>query len=120
MPQQILVRVRDISTDEHGHPTELTGIERVLTYRSFQYTQQNFELIEQVVEDGFDADGLQKYKAVPGNPNLPPEYRTTAPKSADHAADARVESIKTEAIPPQQERRRGRPKASDNVIEHTV
>lgn len=111
MPQQILVRVRDISKDEHGHPTELTGTERVITYRSYQYTSQNFEIIEQVVEDGLDEDRQQKYKAVPGNPNLPPEFRTAAQNAASHADDARGADTG---------RRRGRPKASDNVIEHTA
>jgi hypothetical protein len=113
MPQQVLVRVRDISKDEHGHPTELTGIERIITYRAFQYTQQNFELIDQVVEDGVDENGQQKYKAVPGNPNLPPEFRT-AQNAASHADDTRDSAAQEPG------RRRGRPKASDNVIEHTA
>lgn len=112
MPQQVLVRVKDISKDEHGHPTELTGTERVITFRAFQYTQQNFEIIEQVTEDGLDDNGQQKYKSVPGNPNLSPEFRTTQ-SVASHADDTRE---------PVQEigRRRGRPKSNDNVIEHTA
>lgn len=116
MPQQILVRVRDISKDEHGHPTELTDTERVITFRAYQYTQQNFQLIEQVVEDGLDENGQQKYKSVPGNPNLPPEFRTTVQSDAGHAADARG----TDATTTQQRRGPGRPKANQEPIEHTA
>ena len=120
MQQQILVRVRDISKDEHGHPTELTDTERVITFRAYQYTQQNFKLLEQVIEDGFDENGQQKYKAVPGNPNLPPEFRTTVQSVASHAADSREleQPVSTETT--QQRRGPGRPKANQDVIEHTA
>jgi hypothetical protein len=122
MPQQILVRVRDISKDEHGHPTELTDTERVITFRAYQYTQQNFKLLEQVIEDGFDENGQQKYKAVPGNPNLPPEFRTTVQSVASHAADSREleQSVSRETETTQQRRGPGRPKANQDAIEHTA
>lgn len=120
MPQQVLVRVRDISKDEHGHPTELTGTERVITFRAFQYTQQNYQLIEQVVEDGLDENGQQVYKSVPGNPNLTPEFRTTVQSDAGHAADSRAVEQPVPQTQTPQRRSPGRPRANQEPIEHTA
>lgn len=113
MPQQVLVRVRDISKDDFGKPTISHGLERVITYRSFSDTKDKFQIIEQVTEDGLDENGQTKYKAVPGNPNLPPEYRTTAKSVADHADDTRVPEEETfdESQSPSRTGRRGRPKS---------
>jgi hypothetical protein len=84
---QILVKVRDISTDDHGQPTELNGNERVITLKHFQYKRDAYELIAQVKENGTDENGNTIYEEVPGNPNLEPQYRTQVlQKSAEHAA----------------------------------
>jgi hypothetical protein len=86
MPKQILVRVRNISRDEQGRETELFGIKSVITYKAFLYTREQFEIIEQVEENGVDPETKETiYKAVPGNPNLHAEFRKEAPKSAVHA-----------------------------------
>jgi hypothetical protein len=88
MPKaQILVRVRNISKDENGHPTELHGTESVITYKAFQYTKDQFQLVSEVEEAGKHKDtGEQLYKDIEGNPNLHAEYRTTpSQRNADLA-----------------------------------
>lgn len=91
MPTQIFVKVRNISD------TELNATERTMTYKAFQVTKQNFELIGQCDEDG---------NLIPGNPNLSPEYRTTSQTNAGHAADTRSDQVDTPVI----ERRKPGPK----------
>lgn len=71
MPRQIEVLVEDISKDEQGHPTELTGTTRILTYKSFNYLNANpenprYKLLYEVDEKG---------KEVPGSPNLNAQHR---------------------------------------------
>lgn len=92
MLRQTYVKVRDKSE------SELNGTERVMTYKAFQYTKQIFELIGQCDEDG---------NLIPGNPNLSPEYRTTNPANAVHAADTRIQD---QVITPATERRKPGPK----------
>lgn len=86
MPKQIEVLARDISRDEMGRPTELYGTERILTYKSFLFLNNNpealrYELIHEIDENG---------KEVPGNPNLNAQHRVQlAPqRNAGLAADA--------------------------------
>jgi hypothetical protein len=80
---QIRVKVRNITKDDTGHPTELYGTETIITYKAFQYLTDKYELIYQV--DGEDNE-------VPGNPNLHPEYRTAVQQKSAVApvADVRV------------------------------
>jgi hypothetical protein len=102
MQRQILVRVKNISKDDYGHPTELHGVESVITYKAYLYTQDKYELMYQCDEKGnqvFDAQGN-------ANPNLKPEHRQqTLQKSAVHAADVRGEN---EPVLTEQPKRRGR------------
>jgi hypothetical protein len=63
---QILVKVRDISVDDRGVPTELHGNERIITYKAFLFKSDAYELIAQVDESG---------NQIPGNPNLGPQHR---------------------------------------------
>jgi len=99
MAQQKLVKVRDISKDEFGRPTELNGIERVITYAAFKYTTDKYELLAEVKQildakgnPALDANGDFIHEEVPGNPNLDPEYRIAiSQKNVAHAADTRVE-----------------------------
>lgn len=90
MLKQTFVKVRDISD------TELNGTERTMTYKAFQVTKQNFELIGQCDEDG---------NLIAGNPNLHTEYRTS-PQNAGHAADTRSDQVDAPVI----ERRKPGPK----------
>lgn len=74
MPKQIEVRVKDISRDDNGQPTELYGTVRELTYKSFLMLNANpenlrYELIGEVDEKG---------NLVPGNPNLNAQHRQSA------------------------------------------
>jgi hypothetical protein len=82
MPKQVEVLVKDISTDEFGRPTELTGTTRILTYKSFNYLNANpdnprYELIGEVDDKG---------KLVPGSPNLNAQHRSALQPNAGHAA----------------------------------
>lgn len=63
---QTYVKVKDISTDDTGRPTELYGTERILTYKAFLLKNDAYELIGQSDEDG---------NLIPGNPNLGPQHR---------------------------------------------
>lgn len=74
MPKQIEVKVKDISRDDNGQPTELFGTTRILTYKAFLYLNVNpenprYELIGEVDEKG---------ELVPGNPNLNAQHRPSA------------------------------------------
>jgi hypothetical protein len=69
--------------------SELNGTESVITYKAFQYTSEQYELIGQCDEKG---------NLIPGNPNLHPEYRTQVQKDAGHAADTREEQITAPVI----------------------
>lgn len=86
MPKQVEVQVEDISTDEHGRPTELTGTTRILTYKSFLYLNANpddqrYKLIGEV--ESIDAKG--NVKLAPGNPNLNAQHKPAHQRSAEHA-----------------------------------
>jgi hypothetical protein len=100
---QILVRVKDISTDDHGQPTELNGTERVITKKAFLYKQDAYELIAEVVEDGIDENGNAKYKNknVP-SPNSNTQLKTQAQsQGAAHADDvvvSQVANVQTEQV----------------------
>lgn len=81
MAKQVEVLAEDISTDEHGRPTELTGTRRILTYKSFNYLNSNpddlrYKLIGEVDEKG---------NLVPGNPNLNAQHKPVHQRSAEHA-----------------------------------
>lgn len=112
MPKQTLVRVRNISRDEQGRDTELFGTESVITYKAFLYTREQFEVIEQVEEDGVNPKTKETlYKPVPGNPNLHAEFRTTtAQKSAGHADE----------LGSQKPKGRGRPKQEPQLKEEVA
>jgi len=114
MPRQILVRVKPIIFDEHGRSTNQFGEEDTITYKAYLHTQEKYQLIAQVDENGkqvFDSQGNP-------NPNLNPEHRQTRNQSdVDHAADVR-ESTPTLIQNVQQEvkveqPRRGRPRRND-------
>lgn len=77
---QIYVKVRDKSTDDNGVPTLTNGVETIITYKAFGYTQDKFELLFQCDENG---------RQIEGNPNLNAQHRQTAryQKSADHAVN---------------------------------
>lgn len=86
MPKQVEVQVEDISTDEHGRPTELTGTTRILTYKSFLYLNANpddqrYKLLGEV--ESIDAKG--NVKLAPGNPNLNAQHKPAHQRSAEHA-----------------------------------
>jgi len=85
MPKQVEVLVKDISKDDNGHPTELHGTKRVLTYKSFLYLNANpenlrYEHIGELSSITYDNDGsIKDYQLNPGNPNLDAQYsRVTA------------------------------------------
>jgi hypothetical protein len=87
MAKQVDVYVEDISTDEHGRPTELTGTNRILTYKSFLYLNANpdnlrYKLIGEVAS--VDSEG--NVKLAPGNPNLGAQHRPAPQQGANLAA----------------------------------
>lgn len=72
--KQILVKVRNIVKDEHGQQSELYGTESILTYKAYNYIQNQFELMYQCDENGkmvVDANGNP-------NPNLSAQHQQTA------------------------------------------
>lgn len=100
MAKQVDVQVEDISTDEHGRPTELHGTTRILTYKSFLYLNANpenprYKLIGEV--ESVDAKGNVKLAA--GNPNLSAQHKQALQQSAGPAASSGLsESEKDEEI----------------------
>lgn len=109
-----MVRVRDISRDDQGHDTELTGTEKVITFKAFLYTRDKHQLISEVEESGKDPQtGEIIYKDLVGNPNLSSEFRTIqSQKSADHAVEL-GEGIGQNNVPV---RKRVRPSQTVNEV----
>jgi hypothetical protein len=69
---QILVKVRNIAKDDSGQKSVLHGTETIITYKSFQYVSDRFELLYQCDENGV---------AIPGNPNLTAQHQQEAKES---------------------------------------
>jgi hypothetical protein len=101
---QIFVKVRDKSVDDNGVPTLNNGIDTVVTYKAYQYTQDKYELLFQCTEDGkqvFGKDGS-------ANPNLNAQHRQTAqvrnvapvanagPSAKEIAMQAEIEKLKAQ------------------------
>jgi hypothetical protein len=114
MAKNVDVLVEDISTDEYGRPTELTGTRRTLTYKSFLYLNANpddkrYKLIGEI--KSIDAKG--NITLAEGNPNLNPQHRTQIQvrKSAEPVVDAGQPSIQeVSSDPPIVERKKPGPK----------
>jgi hypothetical protein len=73
---QILVKVRDISVDDRGVPTELHGNERIITYKAFLFKSDAYELIAQALQEEnarLRAALAQQVTSVPVTPSpIPP------------------------------------------------
>jgi hypothetical protein len=69
------VKVRNISKDDHGQQIEgVSGIETIITYKAYRYTQEQFELLYQCDESGkqvVDQNGN-------ANPNLEAQHQAIA------------------------------------------
>jgi hypothetical protein len=95
---QILVKVRNISKDEHGQQSELYGTESILTYKAYNHIQNQFELLYQCDENGkmvVDANGNP-------SPNLNAQHQQTAKvKNAVPVAEAGpvIQDVKPEVQP---------------------
>jgi hypothetical protein len=94
---QIQVKVKNITKDDNGHPTDLFGTETIITYKAFLYLTDKYELLYQCDDNG---------KEIPGNPNLHPEYRTTAKSAVAPVADVRVNASQ-EPVKPIADKKRG-------------
>lgn len=109
MAKNVDVLVEDISTDEYGRPTELTGTRRTLTYKSFLYLNTNPEDQRYKLIGEVDSKG----NLVPGNPNLNPQHRTQVQviKNAEPVVDAGQPSMQeVSSDPPIVERKKPGPK----------
>lgn len=109
---QVQVKVRDISKDEFGRPTILTGTERTMTYKSYLELRDRYELIAQIDDNG---------NPIAGNPNLKPEDQEALQQRSADAGSSREEEVATQVnetpqpTPIVKERKKPGPKPKNTV-----
>lgn len=71
---QILVKVRNKSTDDDGKPTVSNGVETVITYKAYTLTADKYDLIYQCDQNGKQVFGNTGQP----NPNLEAQHKAVA------------------------------------------